>query len=51
MKPIVRRRIGLVLAWIAFSFLAAWIFHPRYNVPEPAHRLDTKLPSAAPTPR
>ncbi|MDD2765478.1 MAG: hypothetical protein PHE83_16070 [Opitutaceae bacterium] len=51
MNPVTRRRIGLILAWIAFSALAGWIFHARYNVPEPPPRLDTKLPSASTTGR
>lgn len=51
MNPVIYRRIGLILAWIAFSALAGWIFHNRYNVPEPPPRLDTKLPPASTTSR
>jgi hypothetical protein len=51
MKPIIYRRIGLILAWIIFSVLASWIFHNRYNEPEPPPRLDTKLPPASTTSR
>ena len=47
MKPAVKRRIGIVLLWIVFCVIAGWIFHPRYNEPEPPPRLDTKLPPAS----
>jgi hypothetical protein len=46
MNPIIYRRVGIILAWIVFSFLAGWIFHARYNEPEPPPRLDTQLPAS-----
>ncbi len=49
MKLAVKRRIGIVLLWIVFCVIAGWIFHPRYNEPEPPPRLDTKLPPASPS--
>ena len=49
MNPALKRRIGIVLLWILFCVIAGWIFYPRYNVPEPPPRLDTKLPPASPS--
>jgi hypothetical protein len=44
MNSALKHRIGVVLLWIIFCVIAGWIFHPRYNEPEPPPRLDTQLP-------